>query len=148
MAQMSIEVFFEGKFTIQICTKIHHGTQPRAIMQHEGNFLLPHDTAVHVMPRHVGGASGVEQAVGRVVGTMCVVTGRDEDAESAMLASWVSQVCSTNVDGFCVCRHIRSLCLNATGITTVRTTADTKTVVIMIITMFVIRILMIAINNT
>ena len=39
-----------------------------------------------------GGASGVEQAVGRLVGSMCVVTGRDEDAESAMLASWVSQV--------------------------------------------------------
>ena len=40
-----------------------------------------------------GGASGVEQAVGRLVGSLCVVTGRDEDAESAMLASWVSQVC-------------------------------------------------------
>ena len=39
-----------------------------------------------------GGASGVEQALGRLVGTMCVVTGKDEDAESAMLASWVSQV--------------------------------------------------------
>jgi len=39
-----------------------------------------------------GGASGVEQAVGRLVGSLCVVTGRDEDAESAMLASWVSQV--------------------------------------------------------
>lgn len=38
-----------------------------------------------------GGASGVEQAVGRLVGSLCVVTGRDEDAESAMLASWVSQ---------------------------------------------------------
>ena len=39
-----------------------------------------------------GGATGVEQAVGRLVGSLCVVTGRDEDAESAMLASWVSQV--------------------------------------------------------
>lgn len=39
-----------------------------------------------------GGASSVEQAVGRLVGALCVVTGKDEDAESAMLASWVSQV--------------------------------------------------------
>ncbi|KAL3160809.1 hypothetical protein ABBQ38_009218 [Trebouxia sp. C0009 RCD-2024] len=38
-----------------------------------------------------GGASSVEQAVGRLVGALCVVTGKDEDAESAMLASWVSQ---------------------------------------------------------
>ena len=45
-----------------------------------------------------GGASGVEQAVGRLVGSLCVVTGRDEDAESAMLASWVSQVhCVTTI---------------------------------------------------
>lgn len=34
----------------------------------------------------------MEQAVGRLVGALCVVTGKDEDAESAMLASWVSQV--------------------------------------------------------
>ena len=39
-----------------------------------------------------GGATGVEQAVGRLVGALCVVSGKDEDAESAMLASWVSQV--------------------------------------------------------
>lgn len=41
-----------------------------------------------------GGASAIEQAVGRLVGALCVVTGRDDDAESAMLASWVSQVYS------------------------------------------------------
>ena len=41
-----------------------------------------------------GGASAIEQAVGRLVGSLCVVTGKDEDAESAMLASWVSQVYS------------------------------------------------------
>ena len=34
----------------------------------------------------------MEQAVGRLVGALCVVTGKDDDAESAMLASWVSQV--------------------------------------------------------
>ncbi|KAK9816862.1 hypothetical protein WJX72_006273 [[Myrmecia] bisecta] len=38
-----------------------------------------------------GGASSMEQAVGRVVGSLCVLTSKDEDAESAMLASWVSQ---------------------------------------------------------
>eukprot|EP00897_Mesotaenium_endlicherianum_P006389 jgi/Mesen1/5779/ME000293S04930 len=35
--------------------------------------------------------SSVEQAVGRVVGSLCVVTAKSGDAESAMLASWVSQ---------------------------------------------------------
>lgn len=36
-------------------------------------------------------ASNVEQAVGRVVGSLCVLTAKAGDAESAMLASWVSQ---------------------------------------------------------
>lgn len=36
-------------------------------------------------------ASNVEQAVGRVVGSLCVLTAKVGDAESAMLASWVSQ---------------------------------------------------------
>lgn len=31
------------------------------------------------------------QAVGRVVGSLCVLTAKAGDAESAMLASWVSQ---------------------------------------------------------
>lgn len=31
------------------------------------------------------------QAVGRVVGSLCVVSAKNGDAESAMLASWVSQ---------------------------------------------------------
>ena len=34
---------------------------------------------------------GTEQAVGRIVGSLCVLSARKEDAESAMLASWVSQ---------------------------------------------------------
>lgn len=36
-------------------------------------------------------ASDVEQAVGRVVGTLCILAAKEGDAESAMLASWVSQ---------------------------------------------------------
>ena len=36
--------------------------------------------------------SGKALAVGRVVGVLCVLTGRDGDAQGAMLASWVSQV--------------------------------------------------------
>jgi flavin reductase (DIM6/NTAB) family NADH-FMN oxidoreductase RutF len=36
-------------------------------------------------------ASGGQLAMGRVVGSLCVVTARDEDASSAMLASWISQ---------------------------------------------------------
>lgn len=36
-------------------------------------------------------ASGCQLAMGRVVGSLCVVTAADEDASSAMLASWISQ---------------------------------------------------------
>ena len=36
-------------------------------------------------------ATGAEQAVGRVLGSLCVVTAKDGDAQSAMLASWISQ---------------------------------------------------------
>lgn len=36
-------------------------------------------------------APAAAQAVGRVLGSLCVLTARDGDAESAMLASWVSQ---------------------------------------------------------
>ena len=34
---------------------------------------------------------GKEQAVGRIIGSLCVMTARKGDAQSAMLASWVSQ---------------------------------------------------------
>lgn len=40
----------------------------------------------------VGTGGETEQAVGRLVGSLCAITARDEDAESAMLASWISQV--------------------------------------------------------
>jgi len=46
-------------------------------------------------------ASSVEQAVGRLVGSLCVVTTRKGDASSAMLASWVSQA-TFNPPGFTV----------------------------------------------
>ncbi|WP_138499578.1 diflavin flavoprotein [Nostoc sp. PA-18-2419] len=36
-------------------------------------------------------ATNVEQAVGRIVGSLCVLTAKQEDISSAMLASWVSQ---------------------------------------------------------
>lgn len=36
-------------------------------------------------------ATGVEQAVGRVIGSLCVVTARQDEISSAMLADWVSQ---------------------------------------------------------
>lgn len=36
-------------------------------------------------------ATSVEQAVGRIVGSLCVVTAHQGDVSSAMLASWVSQ---------------------------------------------------------
>ncbi|MBI1242366.1 diflavin flavoprotein [Umezakia ovalisporum] len=36
-------------------------------------------------------ATNLEQAVGRIVGSLCVVTAKEGDISSAMLASWVSQ---------------------------------------------------------
>jgi len=36
-------------------------------------------------------ATNVEQAVGRIVGSLCLVTAKQGDVSSAMLASWVSQ---------------------------------------------------------
>ncbi|MEB3338043.1 MAG: flavin reductase, partial [Leptolyngbyaceae bacterium] len=40
-------------------------------------------------------ASAIEQAVGRLVGSLCVVTSQQGDVSSAMLASWVSQATFT-----------------------------------------------------
>lgn len=37
-------------------------------------------------------ASGPQLAIGRVVNSLAVVTARDEDYTTGMLASWVSQV--------------------------------------------------------
>lgn len=37
-------------------------------------------------------ASGPQLAMGRVVGSLCVITARDEDYSTGMIASWVSQV--------------------------------------------------------
>ena len=30
--------------------------------------------------------------MGRLLGSLCAITARDDDAQSAMLASWISQV--------------------------------------------------------
>jgi flavorubredoxin/flavin reductase (DIM6/NTAB) family NADH-FMN oxidoreductase RutF len=46
-------------------------------------------------------ATNVEQAVGRIVGSLCVVTAKQGDVSSAMLASWVSQA-SFNPPGLTV----------------------------------------------
>ncbi|MGJ3246922.1 MAG: diflavin flavoprotein [Elainellaceae cyanobacterium] len=52
-------------------------------------------------PRQLSGKPGVstisptEQAVGRIVGSLCIVTVKKEDVSSAMLASWVSQATFT-----------------------------------------------------
>ncbi|MGB3491934.1 MAG: flavin reductase, partial [Elainellaceae cyanobacterium] len=43
----------------------------------------------------VSSISPVEQAVGRLVGSLCIVTAKKGDASSAMLASWVSQATFT-----------------------------------------------------
>jgi len=42
--------------------------------------------------KFAGTGGETEQAVGRLIGSLCAVTARDEDAQSAMLASWISQV--------------------------------------------------------
>ncbi|MEO0803039.1 MAG: diflavin flavoprotein [Cyanobacteria bacterium J06642_2] len=36
-------------------------------------------------------ATGVERAVGRIIGSLCVVTARQDDISSAMLADWIAQ---------------------------------------------------------
>ncbi|MEH2069282.1 MAG: diflavin flavoprotein [Nostoc sp.] len=46
-------------------------------------------------------ATNVEQAVGRIIGSLCVLTAKQEDISSAMLASWVSQA-SFNPPGLTV----------------------------------------------
>ncbi|WP_066425842.1 diflavin flavoprotein [Anabaena sp. 4-3] len=46
-------------------------------------------------------ATNVEQAVGRIVGSLCVVTAKQGDISSAMLASWVAQA-SFNPPGLTV----------------------------------------------
>ncbi|MGF1523461.1 MAG: diflavin flavoprotein [Leptolyngbyaceae cyanobacterium] len=46
-------------------------------------------------------ATSVEQAIGRIVGSLCVVTTRRGEVSSAMLASWVSQA-TFNPPGFTV----------------------------------------------
>ncbi|NWF60479.1 MAG: flavin reductase [Fischerella sp.] len=46
-------------------------------------------------------ATNVEQAVGRIVGSLCVLTAKRGDISSAMLASWVSQA-SFNPPGFTI----------------------------------------------
>ena len=54
-------------------------------------------------------ASGAAQAVGRIVGSLCVISGKDGDAESGMLASWVSQA-SFNPPGLTVAvKHDRAV---------------------------------------
>ncbi|MGD1866237.1 MAG: diflavin flavoprotein [Phormidesmis sp.] len=40
-------------------------------------------------------ASSVEKAIGRLVGSMCIVTAKQDDVSSAMLASWVAQATFT-----------------------------------------------------
>ncbi|MEG4817638.1 diflavin flavoprotein [Microcoleus sp. K5-D4] len=42
-------------------------------------------------PQLAAGSDRTEQAVGRLVGSLCVVSAKREDVTSAMLASWVSQ---------------------------------------------------------
>ncbi len=44
-------------------------------------------------------ATAIEQAVGRITGSLCIVTAQQEEVASAMLASWVSQA-TFNPPGF------------------------------------------------
>ena len=60
-----------------------------------------------------GRASGTEQAVGRVLGSLCAITARDEDAQSAMLASWISQVRGSLVGSGWGTHLLGSACMHA-----------------------------------
>ena len=52
-----------------------------------------------------GTGGETEQAVGRLVGSLCAITAQDGDAQSAMLASWISQV-ETLRDRVCTILHL------------------------------------------
>lgn len=60
----------------------------------------------------------VEQAVGRIIGSLCVVTAKQGDVSSAMLASWVSQA-SFNPPGLTIAvakdRALESLMYSGSG---------------------------------
>eukprot|EP01018_Ginkgo_biloba_P021910 Gb_29526 [translate_table: standard] len=68
--------------TLQICEE--SGTDIAQVVRRT-KLKQRRDTSQFVI------ASNIEQAVGRVVGSLCVVSAMNGDAESAMLASWVSQ---------------------------------------------------------
>ena len=62
--------------------------------QASGDSLLAKLTPGGSGPGASGGGSstsGAEAALGRVVGSLCVLTSKFQDAQSAMLASWVAQ---------------------------------------------------------
>lgn len=54
----------------------------------------PHPPTPQGMKAAAGAAaaSGPQLAAGRLVGSLAVVTAKDEDATAAMLASWIAQV--------------------------------------------------------
>ncbi len=63
-------------------------------------------------------STSVEQAVGRIIGSLCVVTAKQGDVSSAMLASWVSQA-SFNPPGLTIAvakdRALESLMHSGSG---------------------------------
>ena len=63
-------------------------------------------------------STNVEQAVGRIIGSLCVVTAKQGDISSAMLASWVSQA-SFNPPGLTIAvakdRALESLMYSGSG---------------------------------
>ena len=76
------------KFTV----RTHVGLSGGAITLHSQG-ISPSPSPYAQQPVATGTrASATEQAVGRLVGAMCAITARDGDAQSAMLASWISQV--------------------------------------------------------
>lgn len=58
---------------------------------HGPSFWMGTGACTPTFPCGAAAATGAEQAVGRVLGSLCVVTASDGDAQSAMLASWISQ---------------------------------------------------------
>ncbi|MEH2244429.1 diflavin flavoprotein [Nostoc sp.] len=73
--------------TLQLCEEA--GTDFAQALKKARKVRSAFRSSASLSPRQP--ATSVEQAVGRIVGSLCVLTAKEGDRSSAMLASWVSQ---------------------------------------------------------
>lgn len=73
--------------TLQLCEEA--GTDFAQALKKARKVRSAFRSSASLSPRQP--ATSVEQAVGRIVGSLCVLTAKEGDRSSAMLASWVAQ---------------------------------------------------------